>query len=112
MKSQILIMDPLPNINHELSLVLQHERQSAVQFIEKIEMGRAQQKARKAFGKEGNLQESQEKSAHTVVSLGKHGFPPGDKFKNTTAGNVIGENAKYSDEVHPEMKESNTGWAL
>lgn len=87
-KSQILLMDPLPNINKIFSMVIQHERQVSGTEESKILVGNANTDAKKSQGRgkggyfgnysnKGKVCTHCGKTGHTVdVCYKKHDFPP------------------------------------
>ncbi|XP_065853897.1 uncharacterized protein [Euphorbia lathyris] len=78
-RSQIMVMDPLPNINKTFSLIIQFERQNVVQdsalsenFVAFVQNNKLSKKCAYCGFKN-----------HTVdTCYKKHGYPPGYKFKN------------------------------
>ena len=84
-RTQILIMDPLPSINKAHSLFIQEEMQRSVHNIVRVEStALATKNSGNNFKcKERPLCTHCGKLGHTVDKCYKlHGFPPGFKFKN------------------------------
>ncbi|XP_057953807.1 uncharacterized protein LOC131148088 [Malania oleifera] len=84
-RTQILLMDPLPSVNKVHSLFIQEEMQRSVHNVVRVESTAL---ATKNFGtnfkgKERPLCTHCGKLGHTIDKCYKlHGFPPGFKFKN------------------------------
>ena len=84
-KTQILLMDPLPSINKAHSLFIQEEMQRSVTNSVRVESTILATKSlgNNPKGKERPLCTHCGKLGHTVDKCYKlHGFPPGYKFKN------------------------------
>ncbi|XP_054797486.1 uncharacterized protein LOC129302589 [Prosopis cineraria] len=88
-KSQIMLLDPLPSINRVFSLVLQQERELSLASNSKILL--AKRPPRSGFKPSGNYTQQKictycGKPRHTEENCyRKHGFPPGFKFHNSSA---------------------------
>ncbi|XP_057965307.1 uncharacterized protein LOC131155874 [Malania oleifera] len=84
-RTQILLMDPLPSVNKVHSLFIQEEMQRFVHNVVRVEsIALATKSLGTSFkGKERPLCTHRGKLGHTMDKCYKlHGFPPGFKFKN------------------------------
>ncbi|KAK9997560.1 hypothetical protein SO802_022246 [Lithocarpus litseifolius] len=84
-KTQILLMDPLPSVNKTQSLFIQEEMQRSVTYSIRVESTVLATKSsgNNPKGKERPLCTHCGKLGHTVDKYYKlHGFPLGYKFKN------------------------------
>ena len=84
-RTQILLMDPLPSVNKAYSLFIQEEMQRFVTNSVRVESTVLATKSsgNNPKGKERPLYTHCGKLGHTVNKCYKlHGFPPGYKFKN------------------------------
>ena len=84
-RTQILLMDPLPSINKAHSLFIQEEMQRSATNHVRVESTvlAAKSSSTNQKGKERPLCTHCGKLGHTVEKCYKlHGFPPGYKFKN------------------------------
>ena len=84
-RTQILLMDPLPSVNKAHSLFIQEEMQRSVHNVVRVEStALATKNSGTNFkGKERSLCTHCGKLGHTMDKCYKlHGFPPGFKFKN------------------------------
>ena len=84
-RTQILLMDPLPSINKAHSLFIQEEMQRSVTNSVRVESTVLATKSlsNNPKGMERPLCTHCGKLGHTVEKCYKlHGFPPGYKFKN------------------------------
>ncbi|XP_057984436.1 uncharacterized protein LOC131169285 [Hevea brasiliensis] len=106
-KSQIMLMDPLPSINKVFSLVIQQERQLFPIILDsKILVSEsATQGSNKSFSYERGFSDGRKrfsaqnnnkvctycgKLRHTEeICYRKHGFPPGFKFRNNSIANNV-----------------------
>lgn len=97
-RSQILLMEPLPPLNKAFSMVIQFERQPGL-CVEETENsaiisaadGRRTQSYGRGRGYSNKICTFCGKTGHTVETCyKKHGFPPGFRFKgsNYNAGNA------------------------
>ena len=108
-RGQILLYEPLPDINKVLSLILQEEKQrsfkngdfsgavtthpiEATAFYSDARSG-PKHNGRGNFKKEGPICTHCGKSGHTVEKCYRlHGFPPGFKFRNKSMANQVTHN--------------------
>ncbi|XP_057979729.1 uncharacterized protein LOC131165724 [Malania oleifera] len=84
-RTQILLMDPLPSVNKVHSLFIQEEMQRSVHDVVRVESTALATKNSRTNikGKERPLCTHCGKLGHTIDKCYKlHGFPPGFKFKN------------------------------
>ena len=84
-KTQILLMDPLPSVNKAHSLFIQEEMQRFVTNPVRVESTALATKSsgNNFKGKERTVCTHCGKMGHTMDKCYKlHGFPPGFKFKN------------------------------
>lgn len=90
--SQILLMDPLPSLNHVFSMIIQHERQYGLASKRPNGRGRGFS-CRKLCTFCG-------RTSHMVdVCYRKHGFPPNSRFENSPGAiNMIEEHFDLKDE--------------
>jgi hypothetical protein len=98
-KSQILLMDPLPPLNKVFSMVIQHERQGNFPSIDesKILLNAAKSKANSKAGT--RVCTYCGKDNHTVDNcFKKHGLPPHLR-KSSSANNTMIEGSSSSDIV-------------
>ncbi|KAK4275938.1 hypothetical protein QN277_018948 [Acacia crassicarpa] len=99
-KSQIMLVDPLPNINRVFSLVTQQERELGFQPPETITLfnkasvsrSNSQNASRPNPSVSGKMCTFCGKARHTEATCyRKHGFPPGFKFRNASVNNVAAD---------------------
>ncbi|KAK4273001.1 hypothetical protein QN277_021477 [Acacia crassicarpa] len=105
-KSQIMLVDPLPNINRVFSLVTQQERELGFQPVEAVTLFNKSSTPRtgnqnhykpnsSAMGKQCTYCG---KPRHTEATCyRKHGFPPGFKFRNSSVNSVIAAESASAD---------------
>ena len=84
-RTQILLMDPLPSVNKAHSLFIQEEMQRSVTNPVRVESSvlATKSSSNNFKRKERTVCTHYGKMSHTVDKCYKlHGFPPGFKFKN------------------------------
>ncbi|KAJ0046741.1 hypothetical protein Pint_03784 [Pistacia integerrima] len=115
-RSQIMLMEPLPSINKVFSLVVQQERQmvsgASKVFVSKSTQEEVQNSSKQRIKKSNQSQHNGDnrfctfcgKPRHTIETCyKKHGYPHGYKPRNqnSTAHNIIsGEDTEGADESH------------
>lgn len=119
-RSQILFMDPLPNLNRIFSMVIQHERQGNISVVNedsnalinatdgrRFVQGKGKGYAQNTGGRYSNKICSYcGKSGHTVETCyKKHGYPP-NFVKNSAANNMVTDSYDGKDDDSTVMKES------
>lgn len=117
-KSQILLMDPLPSINRVFSMVIQHERQniqivSDDSFVNAVDRRFGQGRGRGGYNQNFDGRNSSKicsfcgKTGHTVdVCYRKHGYPPNYFQKNSSvASSSANESYEQKDESSVADKE-------
>ncbi|XP_027352013.1 uncharacterized protein LOC113862915 [Abrus precatorius] len=131
-RSQVMLIDPLPTINKVYSLIAQQERQFHVEHSENSKIlvnisESSNQELRKYNNYKGsNHQKFQQQTGkicshcgrmgHTVdVCYKKHGFPPGFKFKNPkyasrTTNVVVSDNLANTGETSNGAQEQTFGF--
>ncbi|KAK4278257.1 hypothetical protein QN277_016124 [Acacia crassicarpa] len=93
-RSQILLMDPLPSINKAFSLIVQQERDLIGITEPNICFTRTDSSSKPAYQPKSNTSNKMctfcGKPRHTVETCyKKHGFPPGYKFRNKASVNNV-----------------------
>ena len=100
-RGQILLYEPLPDINKVLSLILQEEKQRSfkngdftdaamVHPVEAIALYSNAKTRKGNFKKEGPICTYYGKIGHVADKCYRlHGFPPGFKFKNKSLANQV-----------------------
>ncbi|GAU31823.1 hypothetical protein TSUD_58240 [Trifolium subterraneum] len=120
-KSQILLIDPLPSMTKIFSMVLQFERQHGFGSNEesKVLVNAADSKKQNYYASKGNSQSSKgnkyctycHKTNHTINEcFKKHGFPPHMQKYNRAASNSshAGSNSMTNSSEHGESSRSST----
>lgn len=112
-RSQILIMQPLPKLNKKISLVIQHERQFPNEektLVDNVDTGRGQFKPRGGYSSGYNGRNGSKicthcgKTGHTIETCyKKHGIPP---HWQKTASNVTNDEVE---ETREEEESKNLG---
>ncbi|XP_028802468.1 uncharacterized protein LOC114757562 [Neltuma alba] len=92
-KSQIMLIDPLPSLNRVFSLVLQQERELQIVPDSKILMAKAPRPTSSASKQVTNKQCTYcGKPRHTKdTCYHKHGFPPGFKFRSSGSPTMVNQ---------------------
>jgi hypothetical protein len=109
-KTQILMPDPLPDIDRVFSLVISHERQISTSIVENSHNFMNAVDGRKSYGKgKNNLKVCTfyHKTGHTEsVCYKKHGYPRVSKGQTSSyTNNVVGDNSDVvSDDEHVSHK--------
>ena len=133
-RSQILLMDPFPQLNHVFSLIVQQERQfisenSEVSTALMTSTGASVKGAGNQSGvgvkktNKGKFVKTQQgtktcsfcgKSGHTVETcFRKHGFPPNFKKGQGSAANAVSsDDCDEEDEVSHEEAQPSSGFSL